>query len=108
MINRNKIHTKLRFKISGTASRPRLAVYRSLQNVFAQLIDDENGVTLASASSLKEKGSLVQKAQNVGKAIAKSANEKKIKSAVYDRGGFAYKGSIKALCDAARENGLTI
>lgn len=108
MINRNKIHTKLRFKLSGTSSRPRLAVYRSLQNIFAQLIDDENGVTLASASSLKEKGSLTQKAQVVGKQIATAAKEKKIKSAVYDRGGFAYKGAVKALCEAARENGLTI
>jgi large subunit ribosomal protein L18 len=108
MINRNKIHTKLRFKVSGTASRPRLAVYRSLQNVFAQLIDDENGVTLASASSFKEKGSLTQKAKIVGGAIAKAAAEKKIKTAVYDRGGFAYKGAVKTLCEAARENGLTI
>jgi large subunit ribosomal protein L18 len=108
MINRHKLHTKIRYRVSGTASRPRLAVYRSLNNIFAQLIDDERGVTLASASSLKEKGSLTAKAKIVGMAIAKAAKDKNINQAVYDRGGFAYKGAVKTLCETVREEGLKI
>lgn len=105
---RNNIHTKLRKTVTGTAERPRLSVYRSLTEVYAQLIDDTSGKTIAAVSSLKSTGGLNAKATIVGKAIAEKAKELKIKSAVYDRGGFAYNGAIKTLCDAAREAGLTI
>lgn len=108
MKNREKIHAVIRHKLSGTASRPRLSVYRSLNNVFAQLIDDQSGKTLVGATSLKAKGSLREKAKVVGAEIAKKAKEKKIISAVFDRGGFAYKGAVKELCESARENGLKI
>lgn len=105
---RTTIHTKLRKTVTGTAERPRLSVYRSLTEMYAQLIDDTTGKTLASASSLKTKGGLTAKATTVGQAIAEKAKELKIKSAVYDRGGFSYNGAVKTLCDAAREAGLTI
>ena len=105
---RSKIQTKLRKTVIGTAERPRLSVYRSLNQVYAQLIDDATGKTLASAHSLKSTGSLSVKATEVGTAIAAAAKEKKIKSAVYDRAGFAYNGAVKALCEAARAAGLTI
>lgn len=108
MQNRRKLHTKIRYRIMGSAQRPRLAVYRSLNNLFAQLIDDENGKTLVSASSLKLKGSLSSKAQEVGKEIASKAAAAKITSVVFDRGGFGYKGVIKLLAESARENGLKI
>jgi len=107
-MRRTKIHTRIRKVVHGTAARPRLTVFRSLQNLHAQLIDDETGKTLAAASSLKMKGSLRAKAVEVGKEIAGKAKELKIKAAVYDRGGFAYKGAVKTLCETARENGLTI
>lgn len=108
MNRRQKIHRVIRHKISGTAERPRLSVYRSLNNVFAQLVDDQNGVTLVAASSLKEKGSLTAKAKTVGEEIAKQAKTKKIASAVFDRGGFSYAGAVKELCETARSNGLKI
>lgn len=108
MKNRIKLHQKLRHTVTGTAERPRLAIYRSLNNVFLQLIDDAQGKTLASASSLKATGPLSQKAKIAGSEIAKKAKELKIKTAVFDRGGFQYHGAVKIACEAAREEGLTI
>jgi large subunit ribosomal protein L18 len=107
-MSRQRIHTKIRKTIKGSAVRPRLSVYRSLSNLFAQLIDDSTGKTLVAANSLKTKGPLMAKAENVGLEIAKKAKEAKIKKAVYDRGGFAYKGAVKALAEAARKAGLEI
>ncbi|AEH52193.1 MULTISPECIES: 50S ribosomal protein L18 [Heyndrickxia] len=108
---RKKRHARVRAKLSGTAERPRLNIYRSNKNIYAQLIDDVNGVTLASASTLDKELSLestgnVEAAQKVGELIAKRAVEKGIKEVVFDRGGYLYHGRIKALADAARENGL--
>ena len=106
-----KRHARVRSKISGTAERPRLNVFRSNKHIYAQLIDDANGVTLASASTM-DKGfeasssSNAEAATKVGEAIAKNAAEKNIKSVVFDRGGYLYHGRVKALADAARENGL--
>lgn len=112
-LDRNKVrqkrHARIRNKISGTASRPRLSVFRSNANITAQLIDDVNGVTLASASSLDlklENGSNVAAAIAVGTEIAKRASKVNIKSVVFDRGGYLYHGRVKALADAAREAGL--
>ncbi|BDR60890.1 50S ribosomal protein L18 [Lactobacillus xylocopicola] len=106
---RLKRHKRIRSKISGTAERPRLSVFRSNKNIYAQLIDDVAGVTLASASTLDDsvKGSTkVEQAQAVGKAIAAAAKAKKISNVVFDRSGYLYHGRISALADAARENGL--
>lgn len=108
---RKKRHARVRSKLSGTEARPRLNVYRSNKNIYAQLIDDEKGVTLASASTLeKELGSdangNVAAAEKVGELIAKRAVEKGIKSVVFDRGGYLYHGRVKALAESARENGL--
>ncbi|AJH79008.1 50S ribosomal protein L18 [Heyndrickxia coagulans] len=108
---RKKRHARVRAKLSGTAERPRLNIYRSNKNIYAQLIDDVKGVTLASASTLDKELSLestgnVEAAQKVGELIAKRAVEKGIKEVVFDRGGYLYHGRIKALADAARENGL--
>ncbi len=106
-VSRAKRHNRLRHKISGTATRPRLAVFRSNMFVYAQLIDDESGKTLAAADSRKEgKGTPLEKAQAVGTAIAKKAAEHKITEVVFDRGGFRYQGIVAALADAAREGGL--
>ena len=107
MQNRIKIHTKLRYTVKGTAVRPRLAVYRGINNVYAQLINDEKGVTIASANSLKLKGSLSNKAKEVGTEIAKQAKEAKIKAVVFDRGGFSYKGVVKTFYETARVTRLT-
>ena len=108
-----KRHRSIRVKLSGTAEFPSLAVYRSTKHIYAQLIDDENNVTLASASSndkeLKEKlshGGNVDAAKAVGEAIAKKAKKAGIKCVVFDRGGFLYHGRVAALADAAREAGL--
>ncbi|MBD8007233.1 50S ribosomal protein L18 [Bacillus norwichensis] len=108
---RKKRHARVRTKISGTNERPRLSVYRSNKNIYAQLIDDETGVTLASASTLDkelniESAGNAEAAQQVGELIAKRAADKNIKSVVFDRGGYLYHGRVKALADAARENGL--
>jgi large subunit ribosomal protein L18 len=106
---RQRIHDRIRRKLSGTAERPRLNVYRSLNHIYAQVIDDQNGVTLAEAStmSLKVKtGGNVAAAKEIGKAVAERAVEKGIKKVVFDRGGYLYHGRIKALADAAREAGL--
>jgi len=105
---RAKKHWKVRLKITGTSKRPRLTVYRSLKNIYAQVIDDVNGVTLAAASSLEFEGSGGNKdaAKQVGKLIAKRSLEKGIKEVVFDRGGNIYHGRIKTLADGAREAGL--
>jgi large subunit ribosomal protein L18 len=103
-------HRRVRAKVFGTASRPRLAVFRSANHIFAQLIDDVSGHTICAASDLKGKFKLgtkkSEKAASVGEAIAKAAAERGIKKVVFDRGGFAYHGRVKALADAARKAGL--
>ncbi|CCI85175.1 ribosomal protein L18 [Lactobacillus pasteurii DSM 23907 = CRBIP 24.76] len=107
---RLKRHKRIRGKISGTAERPRLSIFRSNKNIYAQLIDDVAGVTLASASTLdssvSSEGTKVEQAQAVGKAIAEAAKAKNITNVVFDRSGYLYHGRISALADAARENGL--
>jgi len=108
---RLKRHYRMRKNISGTGLRPRLNVFRSLSNIYAQIIDDEKGVTLASASSLdkgfeKNYGGNKEAAREVGKLIAKKALEKGVKSVVFDRGGYIYHGRVAALAEGAREGGL--
>jgi large subunit ribosomal protein L18 len=108
---RKKRHGRVRAKLSGTVARPRLNVFRSNKHIYAQLIDDVNGVTLASASTLDKEVSLdsssnVDAAVKVGELVAKRAVEKGVKSVVFDRGGYLYHGRVQALADAARENGL--
>jgi large subunit ribosomal protein L18 len=97
--------------VRGTTARPRLAIYRSLNHIYAQLIDDEQGVTLASASTTEKDlrggtGGNIEAAERVGRAIAERATAKGIESVVFDRGGYRYHGRVKALADAAREAGL--
>lgn len=107
---RKKRHARVRGKVFGTASRPRLDVYRSLSHIYAQIIDDEKGVTLVSASSLDKGfegyGGNIAAAAKVGENIAKRALEKGIDTVVFDRGGYIYHGRVKQLADSARENGL--
>ena len=106
---RQRVHTRIREKMSGTAERPRLNVYRSLNHLYTQLIDDSAGTTLASASTLAGKiktGGNVAAAKELGKLIAEKAAEKGIKKVVFDRGGYLYHGRIKALAESAREAGL--
>jgi large subunit ribosomal protein L18 len=106
---RQRIHNRIRAKLSGTTERPRLNVYRSLNHIYVQVIDDQKGETLASVSTLGLKlktGGNVAAAKEIGKAIAEKATAKGIKKVVFDRGGFLYHGRIKALADAAREGGL--
>ena len=112
VVRENK-HRKLRNRFSGTAERPRLAVFRSNNHMYAQIIDDTVGKTLVSASTLDkdvkaelEKTNNVEAAAYVGKVIAERAIEKGIKEVVYDRGGFIYQGKVQAVADAAREAGL--
>ena len=107
-VNRLKRHRRVRVHVNGTAERPRLAIYRSLNHLYAQLIDDGGGRTLAAASTvaLKAKGNGMAEAATVGKAIADRAKAAGVKQVVFDRGGFLYHGRIKALADAAREAGL--
>lgn len=107
---RLKIRRRIRGKISGTATRPRLSIYRSNAEVYAQLIDDVSGVTLLAASS-KDKdftrtGNKVEQSKSVGTAVAKKAIEKGITEVVFDRGGYLYHGRVKALAEGAREGGL--
>ncbi|WP_080147317.1 50S ribosomal protein L18 [Marinilactibacillus piezotolerans] len=107
---RQKRHKRVRRNLSGTAERPRLNVFRSNKNIYAQVIDDVEGVTLASASTLDTDvsgDSKVDQAAAVGALVAKRASEKGITEVVFDRGGYQYHGRVKALADAARENGLT-
>jgi large subunit ribosomal protein L18 len=106
---RQKRHARVRNHISGTAERPRLNVYRSNVNIYAQVIDDVAGVTLASASTLDKevaKGTKTEQATAVGKLVAERAAAKGIKVVVFDRGGYLYHGRVAALAEAARENGL--
>jgi large subunit ribosomal protein L18 len=104
---RKRIHTRIREKVAGTGERPRLNVYRSLNHIYAQVIDDQKGETLASASSIKLKtGGNVSAAKEIGKSVAEQAVAKGVKKVVFDRGGYLYHGRIKALADAAREAGL--
>ncbi len=107
---RLKRHARVRSKISGTASCPRLDVFRSNSNIYAQLIDDKNGVTLAAASSNEKdfgiSGGNVEGARKVGKLIAERAAEKGITEVVFDRGGYIYHGRVKELAEGAREGGL--
>lgn len=106
---RLKRHARVRRKISGTPECPRLNVFRSNSHIHAQIIDDVNGVTLASASSVDmklENGSNIAAATAVGAEVAKKAQEKKIENVVFDRGGYIYHGRVKALAEAAREAGL--
>ena len=107
---RTKKHLKIRNRFSGTAERPRLAVFRSNKGIYAQIIDDTNGRTLACASTLdkevKTKASNIEAAKEVGALIAKRATAKNIKSVVFDRGGYVYHGVVKELAESAREGGL--
>ena len=107
-VNRIKRHEKIRRNLSGTEKTPRLCVFRSNMAIYAQLIDDVKGVTLASSSSLelKLKNNNLEAASAVGKDIAEKAKKAKIKKVVFDRGGYLYHGRVKALAEAARENGL--
>ena len=104
-------HARVREKVFGTATEPRLNVFRSNINIFAQIIDDEKGVTLVSASSIDkelkiENGSNIEAAAKVGELLAKRAKDAKITKVTFDRGGYQYHGRVKALAEAARENGL--
>ena len=107
---RLKRHKRVRGKISGTAERPRLCVYRSLNNIYAQIIDDVTGNTLVSASSkektFKEYGGNKDAAREVGKVLAERAVKKDIKTVVFDRGGYVYQGRVAELAEGAREGGL--
>jgi large subunit ribosomal protein L18 len=108
---RKKRHARVRSKITGTESRPRLNVFRSNNHIYAQIIDDMNGVTLVSASSNDKELGLsstgnVDAAVKVGELVAKRAADKGLNSVVFDRGGYLYHGRVKALAEAARENGL--
>lgn len=106
---RKKRHQRVRAKISGTAECPRLNVFRSNKNIYAQIIDDVAGVTLVSASALDKEisgGNKTEQAAAVGALVAKRAQEKGIKEVVFDRGGYLYHGRVAALAEAARENGL--
>lgn len=112
-VARDRRHARVRKKVQGTASRPRLNVFRSLEHIYAQVIDDESGVTLVSASTVDKDlrgdvGSMdkTEQAQAVGKAIAERAKAKGIETVVFDRGGYPYHGRVKALADATREGGL--
>ena len=102
-------HRRIRGKVSGTASRPRLAVFRSNKGIFAQLIDDENAKTLAASSWLQLKkfsGNKTEQASEVGKQLAAAAKAAGVTACVFDRGGYLYHGRVKALADGAREGGL--
>jgi large subunit ribosomal protein L18 len=105
---RTRIKAHIRHKVSGTAQKPRMTVFRSNTQIYAQLIDDVNGVTLASASSLglKEKATKIEQAAKVGALVAKVAQEAGITEVVFDRNGYLYHGRVKQLADAAREAGL--
>lgn len=104
---RKKRHHRIRMKVNGTPVRPRLVVYKSLTNSYAQLVDDTKGITLFSFSDLKiTKGNKSERAKLVGLEIAKKALEQKIDSCVFDRSGYQYHGRVKAIAEGAREGGL--
>jgi large subunit ribosomal protein L18 len=113
---RQRIHTRIRRKVRGTTERPRLAIFRSVAHIYAQVIDDAKGITLAAASSsekgsgsdTKTTGGNVAAAKEIGKRVAERAKEKGITRVVFDRGGYLYHGRVKALADAAREAGLEL
>jgi large subunit ribosomal protein L18 len=110
--NRRRVHDRIRKKVMGTPERPRLNVYRSLNHIYVQVIDDLKGETLVSANSAEGKkeartsGGNLASAKNVGKVVAERAKAKGITKVVFDRGGYIYHGRVKALADAAREAGL--
>jgi large subunit ribosomal protein L18 len=108
---RQKIRYRIRKKVSGTPSKPRLSVFRSNTDIYAQLIDDSNGVTIAASSSKQkdinaQKAPKIEKSKMVGESLAKKANELGIKNVVFDRSGYIYHGRVKAVADGAREGGL--
>jgi len=108
---RQGVHTRIRKKVQGTAERPRLAVFRSVNHIYAQVIDDKSGRTLATASTTEKglglkSGGNVEAAKTVGRTIAERATAAGISSVVYDRGGYVYHGRVKALIDASRDAGL--
>lgn len=108
---RRAVHSRIRKKVSGTTARPRLAVYRSLNHIYAQVIDDEQGKTLATASTTEKDlagstGGNIEAAQRIGTAIAERAIKAGISNVVFDRGGYVYHGRVKALIDASRAAGL--
>jgi large subunit ribosomal protein L18 len=110
-IVREAIHRRIRRKVKGSSERPRLAVYRSLNHIYAQVVDDLNGQTIVSASTTEKDlrgttGGNLEAARRIGKAIAERALDKGIESVVFDRGGYLYHGRVKALTDAARAAGL--
>src|SRR5689334_25008093 len=108
--SRGRIRERIRRKVLGTAERPRLAVFKSLKHIYVQVIDDASGKTLVAASTREKdsstKGANAAAAKAVGALIAKKAKDKGVTRVVFDRGGYLYHGNIKALADAARENGL--
>jgi len=106
-IKRLRRRIRVRAKVVGTSERPRLAVFKSNKYLYAQLIDDSKGATIASATSRGAKGKNVDQSELIGKLIAEKAKEKKISRVVFDRGGFLYRGKIKAIADSARAAGLT-
>ncbi len=107
---RLRIHKRIRGRVAGSPERPRLAVFRSINHIYAQVIDDQQGHTLVAAAStekdMRGKGGNVEGAKLIGKAVAQRAKEKGITRVVFDRGGYLYHGRVKALADAAREAGL--
>ena len=107
---RDRIHKRIRSRVAGTPERPRLAVFRSVNHIYAQVIDDQQGHTLVAAGSIEKdlggKGGNVEGAKVIGKAVAQRAKDKGITKVVFDRGGYLYHGRVKALADAAREAGL--
>jgi large subunit ribosomal protein L18 len=107
---RSRIHRRIRRKLQGTAERPRLAVFRSVAHIYAQIIDDTDGKTVVSASSVDKRnrtnGGNIAAAKTIGKAVAQQAKEKGISRVVFDRGGYQYHGRVKALAEAARAAGL--
>lgn len=109
-IRRFKLKMRIRKKISGTSNRPRLTVFRSNKEIYAQLIDDEKGVTLVSASTMEKsferKGTKTERAIFVGKSVAERAKAIGVEAVVFDRNGYLYHGRVKSLADSARENGL--
>jgi large subunit ribosomal protein L18 len=108
-IIRQRVHKRIRRRLSGTTERPRLAVFRSLKHIYAQVIDDSQGRTVAAASSNEKSGASggnVAGAKVIGKLVAQRAKEKGVKAVVFDRGGYLYHGRVKALADSAREAGL--
>ena len=108
---RQRIHTRIRRRVRGTSERPRLAVFRSVKHIYAQVIDDTQGQTIVAAGSIEnnageKSGGNIAGAKAIGKLVAQRAQDKGIKSVVFDRGGYHYHGRVKALADAAREAGL--